>query len=217
MPEPGEYANSLPGILQRNDRLKPMRLSRIKWGMNYSRAAWQSELFVRFARIDRPFILTKHDSAYQFVNRGDALQYSSFGWQFKAILWKKLSLRLLANGHFENVSPTYLFWSMPFRNFRIEIGDGLYLFQRDIYAHLLLRAVYYGKRNVPQTLVPENLTLLQELPGFWQADAVLRLHFRDAIIFLNLQNIFNQEAQWRPLQPIRSRTFRLGLNWLFLN
>jgi hypothetical protein len=127
-----------------------------------------------------------------------------------------MELSFTFNGLLENQPDNYTFWYTPRNTYFIALQYGRPFFQNDLRAVIMLRTNYIGSRLVPAYREGE-LPTTSLLPGgqFW--DAQLQLFYKDAIIFFRFDNLLRKKLDWRTLQPVRSLTFRYGINWRFWN
>ncbi len=213
VPEPGEYANTVPGVLLSNPRLQPMQMAALRSGFRLQKQKWRGAVYVAHYLIRRAFRLQPVEDLFQITNAGGRTAYPAVEGFFWWRPFRALVLKGWYSGRIQNPDAPFLFAPVPRQMLRAEMETSRDFFQHDLLVDFLLRISFYGDRPVLEQY--DNPSLYTRLPGFWKIDGILKLHFKDAIIFLNYENITNQRADWRLYQPIRGRTFRLGVNWIF--
>ncbi len=216
-PEVGEYANYIPGVLAANFDLQPLRFSGFQWRVRGSMKTLEFQTALSYYSISQAFTLAWADSLFRMRNASTAVRYPAAEVFLSWRVLRRANLRLWLVRQFHDMIDSYLYWYLPQSFMRTEAEARFVLFGGDLPGAGVLRASYYGPRVVPQPEISTAAVQTHRIGGFWQVDAALRLHFRDAIIFLNLDNVLDQQANWRDRQPIRGRTFRLGINWLLLD
>ena len=216
-PEVGEYANTIPGVLATNFDLQPLRFSGVQWRVSGSMKTLEIQTALSYYSISQAFTLALADSLFRMSNESITVHYPAAEVLLNWGLLRQANLRLRLLRQFHEMLDSYLFWYLPQSFLRTEAEVRFVLFGGDLPGAGVLRASYYGPRVVPQPEVSTAAVQTHRIGGFWQVDAVLRLHFRDAIVFLNFDNLLDQQANRRNRQPIRGRALRLGINWFLLD
>lgn len=214
-PEPGEFANLLPGILAANPQLQTFRQSSAEIGVRWQRGKFRGHFHAHaFVLQDFPRLAVA-DTVVHFVNSqesetGEALQI--------AVHWQALQnirVRLVSDLGLRRRNELYLWWHHPRQTGRVELSWSHRFFQRDLQVDVLLRGRYIGERTVLSAWQTKGLPPLERAPHSLRMDAMLRIHFKDALVFISFDNIFNREDDWRPQQPMRPFLVRWGIYWLF--
>ena len=212
-PEPGEYGNVIPGVMAPAPSLQAMRLQQVRAGFRISRPSWEGSMYWRYSRIEQPFVLAWQDSLLQFGNAVQAQAYHSLDFSLTWRLRKNLNLKILTDDQIESMPRNYLFWRLPAQWLRVEAE-----FRHRVFEDLLVD-VSLGGRYVSERLAPafdfDSLSIaIEPQERFFLLDAMLKLYFKDAVIFLAGDNLLNYRGNWLPQRPIRDIRFRWGVNWL---
>ncbi len=216
-PEVGEYANAIPDIMTANLELQPFKYSAFQGQFRTKSKALEFQAAFAYYSLSRVLTVASADSLLQMQNEPRILRYPAAEFMFNWRALKSVRIRLWMTQQFRRLYESYFFWYLPSSFLRTETEFRFVLFGGDLPGAGVVRLSYYGPRIAPAADGKPISIQPYRIEGFWQLDAVLRLHFRDAIIFLNLDNLLNQRALWRNRQPIRGRTFRLGINWMLLD
>lgn len=216
LPGPGEYANTLPSVLAPNQNLAVMELHKIESGLKWTHPKFR--FFALFNRIKprNSLVLNLSDTLLVFGNLVQTDPYFAYSMSGTWLPFRGFELVMNTDGAVENLPDNYTFWYIPKNNLTFDIKYSRSLFQNDLRVALMLRARYFGQRIVPE-YQPRQLPITTLLPGGQFFDTELKLYYKDAIIFFRFENIFREKLDWRPQQPMRTRTFRYGINWRFWN
>ncbi len=211
VPEPGEYANAIAGVLAGNDSLNPMGRTYSELGLTGEGKRLRLVARVRHGRLYDEFILSPVDTVVMFTNSPQARTFTTASLFFE--LGSQWGGRVLiqADGRVQKASE-YLYWYQPRYSGRVEASLSRTVFGGDLGFDVLVRGRVFGDRSVPvfeRGGLPE---ILAYQPVYF-LDAELRLYFRDAMLFVNVQNILQTQAEWRPGYPMRPFYLRTGVYW----
>ncbi len=212
LPQPGEYANAIPGIMARSDSLSEMQRIFSEIGAKAELANLRLAMRLRSGQYRDEFALTLSDTLLQLKNAADRTNFTTASFYLEAgSSWGGYAV-LQMEGRIRPNSEDYLYWYQPNYAGRAELAWNGMVFGGDLGVDILLRSRLVGERRAPlleKGRLPETVSY-QPLIYF---DSELRLYFRDAMLFVNVQNIFNNGGEWRPGYPVRPLTIRTGVHW----
>lgn len=216
MPGAAEFANTIPGVLQQSPALRPMQTDQFAIGAVVNRPNLELRSGITHNTDRQALILIPQDSPLHFAN--DSAQFRTtdlwFAGRWQATPFFELEWRLQHATHLWPAA--YSYWYVPRSAHYVAVRFRHTFFENELHAAFAMEFNYIGQRRAPLPGMPGDFST-QKLDGGDFTALALTLDYKDAAIFLRLDNIFRQDLNWRPQQPMRKLTFRYGISWHFWN
>lgn len=213
-PEPGEYANDIPGFLAPSADLDIPTLQQAEGGVRWQSDDLELTGSLRVSQLNKSLELVAGEAQPQVVNAGKAFRYPSAtlagNWRFLTYFETGWNV----DAALAKLPQTAAFWYLPEMTGLVEVRYRNAFFNRELKLLAMLRGRYLGPRHGPASWSAGELPELQRLDAVPLLDFELRLYFREAIFFFRFDNILRERGEWRPQQPVRPYAFRYGLTWI---